>query len=369
VSVPFRINDVILYLRQFAKMTRAAIQRHLRIIGCKLDTHCTQKQLFQRTRLMLLDGDAGRTLLPVYDQRTVTLAAWLWSSKYRLFHRSVITMVLLLAFFERASVRPLSPPAMWSETITASLEIVLLVFLVIDAVLSWKLKRTIKWKSWLAFKVYFVVVAIACICVNAVFPVVPKFHRALRPVVVIASSRSVRRITSSLLRSLVRIIRMAGLLFVHVVVFSVVAFLLFGGQSFDTCSGPPSFQYCSTFTQQCTDYFGSVGMAMRQLFILLTTANFPDVMLPAYKCNPWSAIFFIVYLLLGLSFLLNIVLATSYTAFQANNKTAIIRRVLKRNLALDAVFYAVIDYHRHTRTTVLHPSTQSLDNDLMGACW
>jgi hypothetical protein len=347
-------------------MTRAAIQRHLRIIGCKLDTHCTKAQLFQRTVLMLLDGFAGRTLLPVYDQRTVTLAAWLRSSKYRLFQRCVITMLLLLAFFEKASVRGASPPAVWSETKTATIEVVLLVFLVVDAGLSWKLKRGMKWKSWLAFKVYFVVVAVACICVNAIFPVVPKLHRSLRPVMVVASSRSVRRITSSLLRSLVRIIRMAGLLFVHVVVFAVVAFLLFGGQSFDSCSGPPSFQYCSTFTQQCTDYFGSVGMAMRQLFVLLTTANFPDVMLPVYKCSPWSSVFFVVYLLLGLSFLLNIVLATSYTAFQTNNKKAIVQMVLKRNLALDAVFYAVVDYHRHSSTTAVNPSTQNPDDDLLG---
>jgi two pore calcium channel protein len=50
--------------------------------------------------------------------------------------------------------------------------------------------------------------------------------------------------------------------------------------------------------------------------ILLTTSNFPDVMLPAYFNSSYSVIFFIIYLVLGLYFLLNTLLATIFTNYK-----------------------------------------------------
>ena len=36
---------------------------------------------------------------------------------------------------------------------------------------------------------------------------------------------------------------------------------------------------------------------MMHLFILLTTANYPDVMMPAYDCTQWSSLFFVVFVM------------------------------------------------------------------------
>ena len=48
-----------------------------------------------------------------------------------------------------------------------------------------------------------------------------------------------------------------------------------------------------------------------QLIICLTTANYPDVMLPAFVANRWGGIaFFGSFMVLGFFFLLNLVLAT-----------------------------------------------------------
>ena len=52
------------------------------------------------------------------------------------------------------------------------------------------------------------------------------------------------------------------------------------------------------------------------MMILLTTANFPDVMLPAYKVNFFNVIFFVVYLVLGLYVLMNMLLASVYSKFK-----------------------------------------------------
>ena len=48
------------------------------------------------------------------------------------------------------------------------------------------------------------------------------------------------------------------------------------------------------------------------MLILMTTANFPDVMMPAVNDQFFYSLIFIIYLLFGLYFLFNILLANVY---------------------------------------------------------
>lgn len=41
--------------------------------------------------------------------------------------------------------------------------------------------------------------------------------------------------------------------------------------------------------------------------VMLCTSSFPDVMMPSYSRNPWSCVFFIVYLSIELYFIMNLV--------------------------------------------------------------
>lgn len=50
-------------------------------------------------------------------------------------------------------------------------------------------------------------------------------------------------------------------------------------------------------------YFITPAESFYQMFILLTTANFPDVMLPAYYSNRLYSLYFVGYLVIGLYFL------------------------------------------------------------------
>ena len=63
--------------------------------------------------------------------------------------------------------------------------------------------------------------------------------------------------------------------------------------------------------------FPTVGEAVWQLFILLTTANFPDVMMPAYAAHRAAAIFFLAFVSLGVFFLMNFLLAVIYDAYNS----------------------------------------------------
>ena len=58
----------------------------------------------------------------------------------------------------------------------------------------------------------------------------------------------------------------------------------------------------------------SLAVAVWELLVCLTSANFPDVMMPAYADSRWSVLFFALYLILAHWFLLNLVLGVVYKA-------------------------------------------------------
>ena len=63
-------------------------------------------------------------------------------------------------------------------------------------------------------------------------------------------------------------------------------------------------------------YFPCLYNAVFNLLVLLSTANFPDIMLPAYKSDRIYWLFFIVYLIIGVFFLMSLVCAIFYSNFK-----------------------------------------------------
>ena len=70
-------------------------------------------------------------------------------------------------------------------------------------------------------------------------------------------------------------------------------------------------------TAEGRDVMPSFGDAAWQLLILLSTANFPDVMMPAYAANRAAFLFFGTFLVLGLWFLMNLLLAVIFDSFNS----------------------------------------------------
>ncbi|XP_008793100.1 two pore calcium channel protein 1 isoform X2 [Phoenix dactylifera] len=70
-------------------------------------------------------------------------------------------------------------------------------------------------------------------------------------------------------------------------------------------------------TQQGRTMFYSYGATLYQMFVLFTTSNNPDVWIPAYKKSRWSCLLFVIYVLLGVYFLTNLILAVVYDSFKA----------------------------------------------------
>ncbi|KAJ8749227.1 hypothetical protein K2173_018703 [Erythroxylum novogranatense] len=70
-------------------------------------------------------------------------------------------------------------------------------------------------------------------------------------------------------------------------------------------------------TQQGKLVFTSYGTTLYQMFILFTTSNNPDVWIPAYKASRWYCLFFVLYVLLGVYFVTNLILAVVYDSFKS----------------------------------------------------
>lgn len=63
-------------------------------------------------------------------------------------------------------------------------------------------------------------------------------------------------------------------------------------------------------TEEGKLYFSSLVESLWTLYICVTTANYPDVMMPAYNGNRWTALYFVSFMVVSFFFLLNIILAS-----------------------------------------------------------
>ncbi|RHY28886.1 hypothetical protein DYB32_005627 [Aphanomyces invadans] len=86
-----------------------------------------------------------------------------------------------------------------------------------------------------------------------------------------------------------------------------------------------------------------------QLLVLLTTANFPDIMMPAYTKNRAYGLFFIVFVAFGLFFLMNLILAQVFNNFQriaaSDQATAVRNRTALLTQAFDLLVTIQSDRH------------------------
>ncbi|RVE47915.1 hypothetical protein evm_007429 [Chilo suppressalis] len=122
--------------------------------------------------------------------------------------------------------------------------------------------------------------------------------RALRPIFLVDTRHcgGVRRFIRQILQSLPPIIDMLGLLMFFVATYSLLGYYLFS-EHVDN------------------GHFQTISDSFVSMFVLLTTANFPDVMMPSYAKSKWYALFFILYIITVLYVLMNLMLAVVYEAF------------------------------------------------------
>ncbi|WOL20569.1 two pore calcium channel protein 1 [Canna indica] len=91
-------------------------------------------------------------------------------------------------------------------------------------------------------------------------------------------------------------------------------------------------------TVQGKTMFSSYGTTLYQMFVLFTTSNNPDVWVPAYKSSRWSCLFFVLFVLLGVYFLTNLILAVVYDSFKKQLAKQVFEMDIMRRNILEKAF-------------------------------
>lgn len=141
----------------------------------------------------------------------------------------------------------------------------------------------------------FTVVALALIPANTAISVL-RAIRALRILLLVDTSASLRRITASLFAAIPGISGIAALLAILFYVFGIMATMLYGAQY-------PQF-------------FGSLHTAFFSLFQIMTFEGWPDIVRTIMQTHPYSWVFFVTYILIATYSILNLFIAVIIDAME-----------------------------------------------------
>ncbi|KAM5253138.1 two pore channel protein 2-like isoform 5-T5 [Hipposideros larvatus] len=138
-----------------------------------------------------------------------------------------------------------------------------------------------------------------------------RWSRALRPVFLInfPESRQIRRTFRSIRNTLPDILYVFLLFMFSVLIFSLMGLKLFGDRGLKTVEGLP--------------YFTNILEIVFELYVLVTTANSPDVMMPAYEFNWWYSLYFITYIIINTYIFMSVFLAVIYNNYRKHLKNEI----------------------------------------------
>ncbi|XP_037383734.1 uncharacterized protein LOC119259205 [Talpa occidentalis] len=152
-----------------------------------------------------------------------------------------------------------------------------------------------------------------------------RWSRVLRPVFLInfPESRQIRRAFRSIRNTLPDILYVFLLFIFSVLIFSLMALKLFGDRGLKTVDG--------------SSYFTNILEIAFELYVLVTAANSPDVMMPAYDFSWWYSLYFIAYIIINTYIFMSVFLAVVYNNYRKHLKNEIRKLAyLKRHKMIKA---------------------------------
>uniref|UniRef100_A0A7M4EI04 Two pore segment channel 1 n=1 Tax=Crocodylus porosus TaxID=8502 RepID=A0A7M4EI04_CROPO len=239
---------------------------------------------YQEAAIYLQEGE-DNDKFSTHPENAKALAAYLFAHNH-LFYLMELTTALLLLLLSLCEA-PAVPMLRLGIYVHATLELFALVVVVFE--LSVKMR-------WLGFNTYIrhkrTMVKTFVLFVQFIEAIVVlvrqtshiRVTRALRCIFLVDCHYcgAVRRNLRQIFQSLPPFIDILALLLFFMVIFGILGKLL-------SC------------------WINTLENSLVNLFVLLTTSNFPDVMMPSYARNPWSCVFFIVYLSIEHYFIMNLV--------------------------------------------------------------
>ncbi|XP_014883123.1 two pore calcium channel protein 1 isoform X1 [Poecilia latipinna] len=284
---------------------------------------------YQEAAIYLQEGENNDKFFS-HPRNPKALAAYLFAHNHLFYMMELVTGLLLLML--SLCEAPAVPSLRLDVYVHATLE--LLALLLVGFELCMKLR-------WLGFQTFIrhkrTMVKASVLLLQFVEAIVVlirqtshmRVTRALRPIFLVDCRYcgAVRRNLRQLFQSLPSFIDILLLLLFFMVIFAILGFCLFS-------------------TNTADPYFSSLENSLVSLFVLLTTANFPDVMMPAYSKNRWSCVFFIVYLSIELYFIMNLLLAVVFDTFNDVEKMKFKSLLLHKRSAIDHAFQLLVSRQR-----------------------
>lgn len=244
---------------------------------------------YQEAAIYLQEGQNNDKFF-THPKDARALAAYLFAHNHLFYLMELLTALLLLLL--SLCEAPAVPALRLGIYVHATLELFALIVVVFE--LCMKLR-------WLGFHTFVrhkrTMVKTSVLVVQFVEAIVVllrqtshmRVTRALRCIFLVDCRYcgGVRRNLRQIFQSLPPFMDILLLLLFFMIIFAILGFYLFS-------------------TNPSDPYFNTLENSIVNLFVLLTTANFPDVMMPSYSRSPWSCIFFIVYLSIELYFIMNL---------------------------------------------------------------
>lgn len=142
----------------------------------------------------------------------------------------------------------------------------------------------------------------------------------IRPLLLLSMSHKLRSGFSSLVRALPRFGDGLLTITVLIVIYAVFGMVLFEG------------------SDEGETYFHDFADACLNLLILLTTANYPDVMMPIYARVRAGSLFFVSFLMVGQLLVMNLVFASVYQNYRQEVAQRAVEYIEHRSQALQLAF-------------------------------
>ncbi|XP_064424335.1 two pore channel protein 1 [Latimeria chalumnae] len=292
---------------------------------------------FQEAAIYLQEGENNDKFY-THPDNAKALAAYLFVHNH-LFYLMELTTALLLLLLSLCEA-PAVPTLQLDIYVHATLELFALVMVVFELCMKMRwlgFHTFIRHKRTMVKSCVLVVQFVEAIVVLVRQTSHMRVTRALRPIFLVDCrySGAVRRNLRQIFQSLPPFIDILLLLLFFMTIFSILGFYLFSLNPSDP-------------------YFNSVENSVVSLFVLLTTANFPDVMMPAYSRNPWSCVFFIVYLSIELYFVMNLLLAVVFDTFNDIEKRKFRSLLLHKRTAVEHAFRLLVSKQRPAGISFRH---------------
>ncbi|XP_035407909.1 two pore channel protein 2 isoform X3 [Cygnus atratus] len=310
---------------------RSWLRRAEEATGLDNDLYINQAVVF------IEDAIQYRSINHRVDSKSLWLYRWYYSRICQCILSLTITIILALAFIETPSSLTITSdvryrlPA-WDPPcgLTESVELLcFLVFIIDVSVKSYLVGWEEFWKNrWLMAYILTLIVSLTDWVVSLSFfcTETVRIRRILRPFFLLQNSSMMKKTLKSINSTLPEMASVVLLLAVHLSLFTMFAMLLFAR----TKDGQQDKEWVG--------YFRNLPDSLTSLLVLLTTANNPDVMIPAYSKNRAYSIFFILFTVLGNLFLMNLLTAIIYNQFRGYLLKSVQSSLFRRRLGIRAAF-------------------------------